>query len=131
MTVILQRQAVVGMPRRRQSRYYSGHVTSDSESDTHRTSAVDSELYQALYTHGWLLPRLDTKTPSNVLIEESTRVGAVELSNFARQVLLHRLIMLASITNRWHCDLLNAFIMTAYDMARDQNITPKRLQFAK
>lgn len=119
------------MPHRRQSRHYSGHATSDSESDTHRTAVVDSELYQALYAHGWLLPRLDTKIPSNILIEESARTGAVELSNFARQVLLHRLIMLASSANRWHCNLLNAFIMTAYDMARDQNITPKRLQFAK
>lgn len=31
----------------------------------------------------------------------------------------------------WHDDLMNLFILTAFDMARDQIITPKRIVYAR
>jgi hypothetical protein len=75
----------------------------------------------------------DTPPPGvcvNELIETSRQLNQT-LARYVAGVCKQQLVQLATLFNKWHCDLLNTFILTAYDMARDQNITPKRLAFAK
>lgn len=47
------------------------------------------------------------------------------------QVLRFQLLQIASRLNDWHEKLMNLFDMTAFDMARDQMITPKRIAYAR
>jgi receptor-interacting serine/threonine-protein kinase 5 len=53
------------------------------------------------------------------------------LVGFSRAVLTSHCVSLAATMHDMHTRLLNAFILTAFDMARDQMITPKRLSFAR
>jgi len=53
------------------------------------------------------------------------------ISGQAFQMLRYILIDIARRMNNWHDRLMNLFILTAFDMARDQIITPKRLDYAQ
>uniref|UniRef100_A0A914ULV0 Dual serine/threonine and tyrosine protein kinase n=1 Tax=Plectus sambesii TaxID=2011161 RepID=A0A914ULV0_9BILA len=50
---------------------------------------------------------------------------------FVKAVSHARLVELATQCNIWHNGLLNLFILTAFDMARDQLITPRRMEYSK
>ena len=63
------------------------------------------------------------------LIERSRDFG--RFGAFVQRALRVRLIQLSEAAFRWQSSLLNLFILTAFDMARDQLITPKRLAFTK
>lgn len=47
------------------------------------------------------------------------------------QILRYHLLQAARRLNNWHDKLMNLFDMTAFDMARDQLITPKRIAYAR
>lgn len=50
---------------------------------------------------------------------------------FTRQILQQYLLQTISLLNLVHTRCLQMFIMCAFDMARDMQITPKKLEFAK
>ncbi|NXX80127.1 DUSTY kinase, partial [Urocolius indicus] len=53
------------------------------------------------------------------------------LSTFSRQVLQKHLVEAATSLNEVHCRCLDIFINQAFDMQRDLQITPKRLEYTR
>ncbi|NXQ63139.1 DUSTY kinase, partial [Anthoscopus minutus] len=66
---------------------------------------------------------------SSVLVEQLEKLRL--LSAFARQVLQQHLVELATRLSEIHGRCLNIFINQAFDMQRDLQITPKRLQYTR
>ncbi|KAJ7333024.1 hypothetical protein JRQ81_015204 [Phrynocephalus forsythii] len=95
-----------------------------------------SSLYQQLLDLDYLstnhcscgAPSSDAKAQS-MLVEQSDKLRL--LSTFARQVLQKRLVDAATILNIVHCRCLDLFINQAFDMQRDLQITPKRLEYTR
>ncbi|NXK89781.1 DUSTY kinase, partial [Formicarius rufipectus] len=67
-------------------------------------------------------------TPS-MLVEQLEKLRL--LSTFSRQVLQKHLVEAATSLNELHCRCLNIFINQAFDMQRDLQITPKRLEYTR
>ena len=65
----------------------------------------------------------------SVLVERSD--STAHLTNFSRLILLNHLVKSTSLLNVIHTRCLETFILTAFDMARDMMITPRRLEFAQ
>ena len=63
------------------------------------------------------------------LVENFENFG--NLATFTKHVLMNDLVTTTSLLNLIHTRCLQMFITTAFDMARDMMITPKRLEFAK
>ncbi|EDO44458.1 predicted protein [Nematostella vectensis] len=72
---------------------------------------------------------LDSVIPKSMLIENFSLFPCFLL--FVRQVLQFHLVEAATVMNDAHCRALSLFITTAFDMARDMIITPRRLEYAK
>nr|XP_056701604.1 dual serine/threonine and tyrosine protein kinase [Euleptes europaea] len=70
----------------------------------------------------------DAKAES-MLVEQSDKIRL--LSTFARKVLQKHLVDAATILNIVHCRCLDIFINQAFDMQRDLQITPKRLDYTR
>ncbi|XP_020652969.2 dual serine/threonine and tyrosine protein kinase isoform X2 [Pogona vitticeps] len=95
-----------------------------------------SSLYQQLLDLDYLstnhcscgAPSSDAKAQS-MLVEQSDKIRL--LSTFARQVLQKHLVDAATILNIVHCRCLDLFINQAFDMQRDLQITPKRLEYTQ
>lgn len=73
-------------------------------------------------------PSTDAKAQS-MLVEQSDKIRL--LSTFSKQVLQQRLIDAATILNIVHYRCLDIFINQAFDMQRDLQITPKRLEYTQ
>uniref|UniRef100_A0A8D2LA43 Dual serine/threonine and tyrosine protein kinase n=1 Tax=Varanus komodoensis TaxID=61221 RepID=A0A8D2LA43_VARKO len=73
-------------------------------------------------------PSSDAKAQS-MLVEQSDKIRL--LSTFSKQVLQKRLVDAATILNIVHCRCLDIFINQAFDMQRDLQITPKRLEYTR
>ncbi|XP_053107134.1 dual serine/threonine and tyrosine protein kinase isoform X2 [Hemicordylus capensis] len=73
-------------------------------------------------------PSSDAKAQS-MLVEQSDKIRL--LSTFSKQVLQKRLVDAATILNIVHCRCLDIFINQAFDMQRDMQITPKRLEYTQ
>ncbi|XP_003220409.1 dual serine/threonine and tyrosine protein kinase isoform X1 [Anolis carolinensis] len=73
-------------------------------------------------------PTSDAKAQS-MLVEQSDKLRL--LSTFAKQVLQKHLVDAATILNIVHCRCLDIFINQAFDMQRDLQITPKRLEYTR
>ncbi|NWW72356.1 DUSTY kinase, partial [Climacteris rufus] len=65
----------------------------------------------------------------SMLVEQLEKLRL--LSTFSRQVLQGHLVQAASSLNELHCRCLNIFINQAFDMQRDLQITPKRLEYTR
>ncbi|NWR34269.1 DUSTY kinase, partial [Tachuris rubrigastra] len=65
----------------------------------------------------------------SVLVEQPEKLRL--LSTFTRQVLQKHLVEAATSLNELHCRCLNIFINQAFDMQRDLQITPKRLEYTR
>ncbi|XP_057364051.1 dual serine/threonine and tyrosine protein kinase isoform X2 [Manis pentadactyla] len=70
----------------------------------------------------------DTKAQS-MLVEQSEKLR--HLSTFSHQLLQTRLVDAAKALNLVHCRCLDIFINQAFDMQRDLQITPKRLEYTR
>ncbi|XP_063096143.1 dual serine/threonine and tyrosine protein kinase isoform X2 [Cavia porcellus] len=103
---------------------------------TTRTENERSPLYRQLINLGYLsathwncgAPSQDTKAQS-MLVEHSERLR--HLSTFSHQLLQARLVDAAMALNLVHCHCLDVFINQAFDMQRDLQITPKRLEYTR
>lgn len=73
-------------------------------------------------------PSPDAKAQS-MLVEQSDKIRL--LSTFSKQVLQQRLVDAATILNTVHYRCLDIFINQAFDMQRDLQITPKRLEYTQ
>lgn len=95
-----------------------------------------SSLYHQLLSLNYLSPNhcscgapsSDAKAQS-MLVEQSEKIR--QLSTFSKQVLQKRLVDAATILNIVHCRCLDIFINQAFDMQRDLQITPKRLEYTR
>ncbi|NXM26114.1 DUSTY kinase, partial [Oxyruncus cristatus] len=65
----------------------------------------------------------------SMLVEQQEKLRL--LSTFSRQVLQKHLVEAATSLNELHCRCLNIFINQAFDMQRDLQITPKRLEYTR
>uniref|UniRef100_A0A8C0Z0Q6 Dual serine/threonine and tyrosine protein kinase n=2 Tax=Canis lupus familiaris TaxID=9615 RepID=A0A8C0Z0Q6_CANLF len=105
-------------------------------SSTRRTENERSPLHHQLMDLGYLssshcncgVPGQDTKAQS-MLVEQSEKLR--HLSTFSHQVLQTHLVDAAKALNRVHCHCLDIFINQAFDMQRDLQITPKRLEYTR
>lgn len=103
---------------------------------TRRMENERSSLYRQLIDLGYLsighcnygAPSQDTKAQS-MLVEQSEKLRL--LSTFSHQVLQARLVDAAAALNLVHCCCLDIFINQAFDMQRDLQITPKRLEYTR
>uniref|UniRef100_A0A8C2W106 Dual serine/threonine and tyrosine protein kinase n=1 Tax=Chinchilla lanigera TaxID=34839 RepID=A0A8C2W106_CHILA len=103
---------------------------------TTRTENERSPLYHQLIDLGYLsgshwncgTPGQDIKAQS-MLVEQSERLK--HLSTFSHQLLQARLVDAATALNLVHCHCLDIFINQAFDMQRDLQITPKRLEYTR
>ncbi|KAM4796623.1 dual serine/threonine and tyrosine protein kinase [Rhinophrynus dorsalis] len=95
-----------------------------------------SALHQQLMDLGYLKRGLcncgaagsGSPAPS-MLIEQFEKLR--QLSNFSRQVLQMHLVDAAMVLNMVHSRCLDLFINKAFDMRRDLQITPKRLEYTR
>lgn len=74
------------------------------------------------------VPGADADAQS-MLVEQLEKLRL--LSTFSRQVLQKHLVEAATSLNEVHCRCLNIFINQAFDMQRDLQITPKRLEYTR
>ena len=72
---------------------------------------------------------LKSVTPKNTLIEDFSLFPCFLI--FVRQVLQYHLIAAASVSNDAHTRCLGMFINTAFDIARDISVTPRRIAYAR
>ncbi|XP_055225392.1 dual serine/threonine and tyrosine protein kinase isoform X9 [Gorilla gorilla gorilla] len=106
------------------------------DSSSRRMESERSPLYRQLIDLGYLssshwncgAPGQDTKAQS-MLVEQSEKLR--HLSTFSHQVLQTRLVDAAKALNLVHCHCLDIFINQAFDMQRDLQITPKRLEYTR
>ncbi|XP_066559092.1 dual serine/threonine and tyrosine protein kinase [Amia ocellicauda] len=97
-----------------------------------------SALHQQLSGLGFLsggncscgAPSQAATKPQSVLGEVFERLPRL-LSPFARQVLHNQQVEAASLLNGVHCRCLDLFINQAFDMQRDLQITPRRLEYTR
>lgn len=106
------------------------------DSSTKRKENERSPLHHQLIDLGYLsishcncgASGQDTKAQSMV-VEQSEKLRHV--STFSHQVLQARLVDGAKALNLVHCCCLDIFINQAFDMQRDLQITPKRLEYTR
>uniref|UniRef100_A0A8D2AW10 Dual serine/threonine and tyrosine protein kinase n=1 Tax=Sciurus vulgaris TaxID=55149 RepID=A0A8D2AW10_SCIVU len=106
------------------------------DSSVRRMESERSPLYRQLVDLGFLSsshwncggPSQDTK-PQSMLVEHSEKLR--HLSTFSHQLLQTRLVDAAKALNSVHCHCLDVFINQAFDMQRDLQITPKRLEYTR
>lgn len=85
-----------------------------------------SSLYFQLLDLGYLSP---SSPCGSVLVEQPEKLRL--LSTFSRQVLQKHLVEAATRLSEVHCRCLDIFINQAFDMQRDLQITPKRLEYTR
>lgn len=91
-----------------------------------------SPLHQQLLDLGYLSPSspCGCGVPgSSMLVEQLEKLRL--LSTFSRQVLQKHLVEAATRLSEVHGRCLNIFINQAFDMQRDLQITPKRLEYTR
>uniref|UniRef100_A0A5F9CEK9 Dual serine/threonine and tyrosine protein kinase n=1 Tax=Oryctolagus cuniculus TaxID=9986 RepID=A0A5F9CEK9_RABIT len=101
-----------------------------------RTEGERAPLYRQLTDLGYLSssawncvsPSQDVR-PQSMLVDQTEKLR--HLSTFSHQVLQTRLVDAATALNLVHCHCLDVFINQAFDMQRDLQITPKRLEYTR
>ncbi|XP_012680373.2 dual serine/threonine and tyrosine protein kinase [Clupea harengus] len=71
-----------------------------------------------------------TPPPQSMLAEAFERLHR-QLGSFAKLVLQHHQVEAANLLNGVHCRCLDLFISQAFDMQRDLQITPRRLEYTR
>ncbi|BFZ10826.1 hypothetical protein BsWGS_13864 [Bradybaena similaris] len=95
-----------------------------------------SHVYEQLRRLGYLDSSPDLKqyksyfNVDSFFLEKFTAFGFT-FALFTRKILQGYLINAATVLNNSHTRCLNMFILSAFDMARDMLITPKKLEFAR
>ncbi|KXJ28456.1 dual serine/threonine and tyrosine protein kinase [Exaiptasia diaphana] len=100
-----------------------GYLTpelSDKKDNLHLDNSEDKSSLRAI---------VDSVRPKSTMIENFSLFPCFLL--FVRQVLQYHLVTASSALNEAHSRVLSLFITTAFDMARDMIITPRRLEYAK
>ncbi|OCT91880.1 hypothetical protein XELAEV_18014937mg [Xenopus laevis] len=100
------------------------------------SEGVRSVLYEQLIELGYLQRGLcncgaagSGSTAPSMLVEQFEKIR--QLSTFSRQVLQMHLVDAAIVLNMVHSRCLDLFINKAFDMHRDLQITPKRLEYTR
>ncbi|XP_067913550.1 dual serine/threonine and tyrosine protein kinase isoform X1 [Heterodontus francisci] len=90
-------------------------------------------LYRQLAKLDYLSPTAgglsNTSKAQSTLVEHFERFR--QLGIFAKQVVQMHLVDAATVLNGVHCRCLDIFINQAFDMQRDLQITPKRLEYTR
>ncbi|NP_001027827.1 dual serine/threonine and tyrosine protein kinase [Takifugu rubripes] len=119
------------------------NLSEDSSEPGQRFEKDKSKLQKQLLSHGLLtcpmgncscgaptqMPTPGAK-PQSVLGENFERLHRI-LVPFTRQVLQNQQVEAASLLNGLHCRCLDLFINQAFDMQRDLQITPRRLEYTR
>ncbi|XP_051854502.1 dual serine/threonine and tyrosine protein kinase [Antechinus flavipes] len=111
-------------------------LISPNSSPKKRVETERSSLHRQLVNLNYLndshcncgTPAFDAKVQS-VLVEQSDKLR--QLNTFTHQVLQTHLVDAATVLNLVHCQCLDIFINQAFDMQRDLQITPKRLEYTR
>ncbi|CAH7201049.1 Dstyk [Phodopus roborovskii] len=106
------------------------------DSSCERAESERSPLYRQLMDLGYLsgshrscvAPEQDSRAQS-MLVQQGEKLR--QLSAFSQQLLQTRLVDAAKALNVLHCRSLDIFINQAFDMQRDLQITPKRLEYTR
>lgn len=105
-------------------------------SSSGRAESERSPLYGQLVDLGYLSSSHRNCVPSDqdckaqsMLVEQSEKLK--QLSTFSHQLLQNRLVDAAKALNVVHSHCLDIFINQAFDMQRDLQITPKRLEYTR
>ncbi|NWS97030.1 DUSTY kinase, partial [Mionectes macconnelli] len=95
-----------------------------------RADSEKSSLHCQLLDLQYLSPNhCSCGDAQSMLVEQLEKLRL--LSTFSRQVLQKHLVEAATSLNELHCRCLNIFINQAFDMQRDLQITPKRLEYTR
>lgn len=97
-----------------------GFLSSDLREDLTEHPTNDDKTAQEI---------LESVKPKSNLIEDFSLFPCFLL--FVRQVLQYHLVSATTVLNNAHEQVLGMFITTAFDMARDMIITPRRIDFAR
>ena len=99
------------------------------------------DLHQQLCRLGYLPGEEDESQYRHTLLRDHFKVESIfierfheflpQLSTFTGQTLQGYLVNAATVLNSSHTRCLKVFILSAFDMARDMVVTPKRLEFAR
>ncbi|NXA06369.1 DUSTY kinase, partial [Sapayoa aenigma] len=100
-----------------------GELISPKKADSEKSS-LHCQLLDLQYLS--CSPDADAQS---MLVEQLEKLRL--LSTFSRQVLQKHLVEAATSLNELHCRCLNLFINQAFDMQRDLQITPKRLEYTR
>ena len=117
-------------------------VTGEEKSKTSKTRLFE-QLCELKYlsleeNNDKLLDRGSQSTNSSILAATRPKSNLIEDFSlfpcfllFVRQVLQYNVVWAATVLNEAHVRVLGMFITTAFDMARDMVITPRRLDYAR
>ena len=117
-------------------------VTGEEKSKTSKTRLFE-QLCELKYlsleeNNDKLLDRGSQSTNSSILAATRPKSNLIEDFSlfpcfllFVRQVLQYNVVWAATVLNKAHVRVLGMFITTAFDMARDMVITPRRLDYAR
>ena len=104
--------------------------------DDAKTQKNSNKLFQQLCDLGYL-----SLVPPNSIGDTSQQMATNELiedfeqfyciNEYVQRSLRGYLLHIANLLHIVHSQCLSSFIMTAFDMARDMLITPRRLEFAR
>lgn len=114
---------------------------SDSSFPPSSKESTEIPVFQALLEMGFVNPMTsgvnseDIRDANDIVLIESVFVErndvVPQMTNFCRLILLNHLVKSTSLLNVIHTRCLETFILTAFDMARDMMVTPRRLEFAQ
>lgn len=109
----------------------AGAVWIDSHAGEH-VSNVQEQLRRLGYLDGdpQLKQYKEYSNMDSCFVEKFTDFGA-HFAVFTRKILQNFLVNASTVLNVSHTRCLNMFILSAFDMARDMLITPKKLEFAR
>lgn len=108
--------------------------SSPSAKNSHSAKHV-SLVYEQLQRLGYLDPEMKQFKKNyydveSIFVEKFTDFS-LKIAVFVKKILQSYAVNASSVLNNSHTRCLNKFILSAFDMARDMLITPKKLEFAR
>lgn len=102
---------------------------------------TSSEVFRQLCDIGYMSESPGARNLSNTMVSDyyevdSELIDSIESFSsrfvyFVQQTIQRYLVNASTVLNNCHERCLNMFIVSAFDMARDMMITPKKLEFAR
>ncbi|GFO28845.1 dual serine/threonine and tyrosine protein kinase-like, partial [Plakobranchus ocellatus] len=102
----------------------------DPSASSTSPSSSSSSTPGAQRALSWQHLKRDHLSTDSHLLERFTDFQS-RLARFSRRTLQAYLVNAATVLNNSHTRCLNMFILSAFDMARDMLITPRKLEFAR